>query len=622
MLMLAGVLAFTACPMDTPEKIDKNINIDSNPQIGEITGTITLTDVPNPAPQVYISVSGYEESNGWQSNISQINLDSDNYTNISWSIPVYRDNYFIPSDGNFCLHIQQPDSDDGFNIYIQTPTPYISNANNDVGSLGSVSLKTITLSGTINVTFDDEIVPYVEIGAETSQYSWISYTRITSPSSGASWSIKMPGFSSPTQISFRVIGYDSNNKLLFNKVVYEEASVHNTDKSGININLGNILIVPENVIELTVNKWEHCEIREYGGIDWYSINVTNGTKYYLWWNDLHSGDNTKTLDIDVYAYDNDVKLIPLKINNTSQIENDNAWNTPVSFTASSTGKVYIRVRPFDGASSTGTYAIVYSTSNSRPVNDADGIERKPIPLTAGAWKNSSMPSFYSGHIIWYSFTVTNGTTYYIWWNDGGGLDGGDGSKTLDIKVDIYYSTGASIFTEQDDAWNTPISFRANSTGTVKLKVSTYFNDTRNGTFAIVYNNSNTKPRIGDGSEADPFPMSSGSWTNGEITVTDTEIWYSFHATRGNTYYIWWNDSGLNGGDDSKTLDIKVDAYVSDETYITTGTLIFTEEDSAWDTPKSYSPSVTGAVKLKVTPSTDGQTGTFAIGYNRSNTKPQ
>jgi hypothetical protein len=623
MLMLAGVLAFTACPMDTPEKIDKNINIDSNPQIGEITGTITLTDVPNPAPQVYISVSGGE--GWWQSNISRINLDSGNYTDISWAIPIYKDNYFSPSDGNFCLYIQQEDS--GFNIYIQTSTPYISNANDDVGSLGSVSLKTITLSGTINVTYEDKIVPYVEIGAETPEHSWISYTRITSPSSGASWSIKLPGFSTSTQVSFRVIGYDSNNELLFNKDGYGETSVQNADKSGINLNLGNIYIAPETGIELTANKWEHGEIRGNGGINWYSINVTSGTKYYIWWNDSYSGDNTKTLDIDVYAYDNDGKLIPLKINNTSQNENDNAWNTPVSFTASSNGKVYVRVRPLGGTFSTGTYAIVYRTINSRPDNDADGIEKKPIQMNAGIWENADMPSFYSGNIIWYAFHVTKDNTYYVWWNDSG-LDGGDGNKTLDIKVDVFYSdessvtTGASIFTEKDDAWDTPLSFKASSTGTVKLKVSPYFEGRKEGTFAIVYDRSNTRPRIGEGTEADPFPMSSGSWTNGEITVTDTEVWYTFHVTRGNTYYIWWNDSGVDGGDGTQTLDIKVDLYTSNEAVTFTGDPIFTEEDSAWDTPKSYSPSVTGAVKLKVTPSTIGQTGTFAIVYNRSNTKPQ
>jgi hypothetical protein len=625
--LLTGFLLFTACPMEPGRVIiDGGNGIEGNPQIGEITGTITLTDVPSPAPQVYISVSGGE--GWWQSNISQINLDSDNYTDLSWSIPIYRNNYFSPSDGNFCLHIQLAGSDNGFDIYIQTQTPiYIDDENADVGSLGTVSLQTIILSGTINVTYNYETIPYVEIGADTYQHDWISYTRIDSPASDAPWSIKLPGFSSPTQISFRVIGYDTNNELLFNKVVYYEPSVYNVYISGIDLNLGNIYITPEYITELTADKWTHGEIRENGGIDWYSIEVTNGTKYYLWWNDSHSGDNTKTLDIDVYAYDNDIKLIPLKINNTSQNEKDNAWDTPVSFTASSTGKVYVRVRPLGGANSTGTYGIVYSAGSSRPVNDADGIEIKPIQLNAGEWRNSSMPSFYSGDIIWYAFHVTNGNTYYIWWNDSG-PDGGDGSKTLDIKVNVYYSdessvsTGASIFTEQDDAWSTPLSFKANSTGTVKLKVSPYFEGRKEGTFAIVYNRSNaTRPIVGAGDEANPFPMSAGSWTNGEITETNTEIWYSLHATRGNTYYIWWNDSGVDGGDGSKTLDIKVDAYISDETYIPTDDPIFTEEDSAWDTSKPYSPRVTGSVKLKVTSSVPGQTGTFAIGYARNSTRP-
>ena len=38
--------------------------------------------------------------------------------------------------------------------------------------------------------------------------------------------------------------------------------------------------------------------------------------------------------------------------------------------------------------------------------------------------------------VWYSFTVTSGTTYRVWWNDG---YQDSGSKTLDIRASAFYS---------------------------------------------------------------------------------------------------------------------------------------------------------------------------------------
>jgi hypothetical protein len=113
------------------------------------------------------------------------------------------------------------------------------------------------------------------------------------------------------------------------------------------------------IIPLTANTWKNGRINKSYAIDLYSINVTSGIKYYLWWNDKAEGDGSKELDIDVYAYKSGNNPIPLE-------NNDDAWNEPVSFTASSSGKVYIRVRSFNGGYFTGTYAIVYNTSGIMP----------------------------------------------------------------------------------------------------------------------------------------------------------------------------------------------------------------------------------------------------------------
>jgi len=485
-ILLAGLVFFTAC-------VEPEINNFNEPKSGIITGKITLVDVPDPAPQVFISVWGLDGNKSWQSSKSRINLDTGNYTDISWSIPVSENDHFFPSNGKFRLSIQQPDGNNMFEIFIEQ-TPYIKNINDNVGSLGTVSIKNIILSGSINVTYENNPIPYVEIGVDISGHEWISYTWIESPAgSNANWSLKLPSFNSETEISFRVIGYNVNNVRLFRKIVNFDPpkKAYNKDISGIVLDLGNVTETPVNVIPLVDNSWVYGEITIKDDVEWYSIDVTNGSTYKLWWNDSASGDNSKTLDIDVYAFDNNKNAINLA-------NHDCAWDDPVSFTASSTGKVYIRVRALNWASLTGTYAIAYSSGDDMPDSSVVmGTEKNPNSLTAGTWTNGSIPSSTSGRTIWYSFNVTNGVTYYVWWDDSGVIDGipqGTGSKTLDIKVDAYYAGGQSIFVEADSSWTTANrkSFKANSTGIVKLKVSPYFR-LETGTFAITYNTTGTRP---------------------------------------------------------------------------------------------------------------------------------
>jgi predicted small secreted protein len=344
--------------------------------IGEITGTITLTDVPSPAPRVSISVSVNGDSGKRWYGSSRINLSgSGTLSDISWSIPIYDDGFsllmppppplyddvgFSPSNGKFSLIVRSAGSDNEFLIDIPT-APNINNANTDVGSLGTVSVKSVTLSGTITVTVDGQPVPYVSIWA--SGEGGFSAIYLTLPAKGASWS--MPFAAVNSTVTFWVHGCQWDPYVgLFDKNLETPAvTVSGADVSGIVLNLGDInLFNPVNPTPLTANTWKNGEINNGGDVDWYSINVTRGTTYYLWWNDRWYGDNTKTGNIDVYALYNSTNLISF----TPYI-NYGAWDTPVSFTAGSTGTVYIRVRAWNRLDfRAGTYAIVYSTTNSRP----------------------------------------------------------------------------------------------------------------------------------------------------------------------------------------------------------------------------------------------------------------
>ena len=125
---------------------------------------------------------------------------------------------------------------------------------------------------------------------------------------------------------------------------------------------------------------------------------------------------------------------------------------------------------------------------NNPGGTGSGSESDPITLSAGTWANGSVPS--SSSVVWYSFNVTSGTRYYIWWNDY--YDGND-TKTGDVKVSAYYPSGTSIFTNDDDGWYSPQSFTASSSGTVKIKVVPYGSSYPTGTFAVAYSTSSTRP---------------------------------------------------------------------------------------------------------------------------------
>jgi uncharacterized repeat protein (TIGR02543 family) len=114
-------------------------------------------------------------------------------------------------------------------------------------------------------------------------------------------------------------------------------------------------------------------------------------------------------------------------------------------------------------------------------------------------------------------------------------------------------------------------------------------------------------------EANPIPLTAGVWTDGSITSTAGAAWYSFYATSGSTYYIWWNDS--YEGNSTKTLDVKVSAYN------VSGTGIFTGQDSGWSSYKSFTAGSSGTVKIKVEPYSSGQTGTFAVAYSTGSARP-
>jgi len=157
----------------------------------------------------------------------------------------------------------------------------------------------------------------------------------------------------------------------------------------------------------------------------------------------------------------------------------NGWNT----NSSGTGTNYNANSFYTPTGNITLYAKWNYVSGS---SVGTGTETSPYNLSANTWVDGNITS--SGNAVWYSFNVTSGTVYRVWWNDS---YQGNSTKTLDVKVDATYSNGISIFSGVDSGYTTAQSFTANQTGTVKIKVYPYSGGT--GTFGIVYSTYSTRP---------------------------------------------------------------------------------------------------------------------------------
>ena len=178
-----------------------------------------------------------------------------------------------------------------------------------------------------------------------------------------------------------------------------------------------------------------------------------------------------------------------------------------SITISRTGNNYpvtypvsVRASDYDEGSIEWKIAGVGIYADQTITGGRGGTEANPFPLTADTWTDDSITSTAGDSDIWYSFNVTSGTTYYVWWND---VNQGNSTKTLDVRVSAAYigGTSTSIFASTDYAWATPRSFTANRTGAVLIRVTPYYNG-GTGSFAVTYSAGSTRPdesnRIGSG----------------------------------------------------------------------------------------------------------------------------
>jgi hypothetical protein len=245
--------AVTTIPFSDFEK--REDGEDYGEQIGEIHGTINLTDIPVSGSgsyrRVYISAGGHNGEFGWSSHSSWIDLSGvsgSGGNNIQWTIPLYEtdihslrtwDEITGTQSVYFRLYVDFEENS-GLEIHLDNKDLDLTNKESiDAGNLGTASLAYITLKGTITVSYNNQPVPIVGITAKTSNKGLgDSYPR--APGAGTAWTIYLSPLASETEISFDVEGMDSNWMTLFEEDTGITTTVFNQSIADININLGDV----------------------------------------------------------------------------------------------------------------------------------------------------------------------------------------------------------------------------------------------------------------------------------------------------------------------------------------------------------------------------------------------
>jgi uncharacterized repeat protein (TIGR02543 family) len=366
--------------------------------------------------------------------------------------------------------------------------------------------------------------------------------------------------------------------------------------------------------------------------------VTSSGRFEYYWVDRHgslvttSGGTTtiaagETLTITAQGTGYDVKQWYLDSVNTGQNENTYDFSSTilgkhtVGLFVEKDGRLYntnitinvgVTTITFsvNGGAGTPPVSQTVITGSSITIPSGSGLTR--IGYTFGGWNtNASGTGTNYNEGVSYTVPTSNVTLYARWitnvtvtFNINSGTGTAPASQTVPAGSGITLPSG-SEFSRTGytfGGWNT----NASGTGT-NYSANSSYTPTGNITLYAKWN------VIQNGSETYPYLLTSGTWENGNITSNASTVWYSFSVTNGTIYYVWWNDSYQ--GNSTKNLDVKVNAKYSN------GTAIFTEVDSAYNSAQSFIANQTGTVKIKVSPYSSGNIGTFGIVYSTDSTRP-
>jgi hypothetical protein len=220
--------------------------------VGTITGSITLTDIPAGLRFMNIAVSSLGNQY-WKSNDTPITGYSFPGSTVDFSIPVYDRDNFIPGQTYvFRIYVELPNNR-GYRVYASTSVVINSVENLDVGSLGSVSLAYVELTGTINISHNNAQVPwvylYIQDNFSTSDggasFSVSSGGNTFISGTNTSWSLLIPRSNHVRNTGINITGFprrdDGNwNERMFDINVSIGEIPANQSLSNINLNIGNL----------------------------------------------------------------------------------------------------------------------------------------------------------------------------------------------------------------------------------------------------------------------------------------------------------------------------------------------------------------------------------------------
>jgi hypothetical protein len=294
-------------------------------------------------------------------------------------------------------------------------------------NLGTVSLASVTLSGTLNVSVNGQTPYAVQISAGTSNGN-IGNVYITSPGANAPWLIRLPPLETPADVNFRIYIIDSNGNQLFTvNNVAAANSVHNQ-------NVGNIAITyvfpPSSATSLTSDQWTDGELTA-GQEAWYRFQASGGD-YYVSWND-RDAQTDKTCDIRVTAYTSTGSVV----SGWSSYGEDTGWATPKAVSGQS-GTVYLQVKGNSDTSS-GTYAVKYSQSSAATISAPTGLSATVSGTSVSlTWNSVSSASSYKVHR---STSSSGGYTHISSPSSASYTDSGLSAGTYYYKVSAVSSSG-------------------------------------------------------------------------------------------------------------------------------------------------------------------------------------
>ena len=270
---------------------------------------------------------------------------------------------------------------------------------------------------------------------------------------------------------------------------------------------------PVNATALYSDTWTNgtiasCEVK------WYSFYAYSGTTYYFWVNDIYGGDGSKTLDIEVHVFRS----------NGDYLYINDAYSYPASFYSSLTGTIYLGVRSYDGNWDSGTYAIAYNTSDTRPGSSGGGggVPSAPAGVNATATSSSSIT------VSW--DPVSDAASYDVYYEIG--------SSTTKIFADN--TTGTSY---------THTGLTANTTYYYYIKAKNSAGDESAYSSSTSLNSATT---WSSGYSSGPIDLAYDVWHTSSLSPGTVDL-YRFYANVGTEYYVDWYDYDNS----SFSADIKV-----------------------------------------------------------------